>query len=360
MLDKVYHDAIPPEGGKRYRIIYHDDGTVSFQDVTEYIQEGSEWAAADIAIIQDEVNNKVARDGDTMTGRLVSESEELGVLGIVVPDGAVKDIVSWAGPKDGRRIGVFRFDNSQANGVKQVRMCSSNDANGILFIADFGADGSNNRFFKLGWNPPATQNDTQLATMKAVHDVFAAGGTMGGDLNVSHAGETIVRASNTTDGTSVELRATSNWKGVVAGSWLVYRDNVGNVYVNGAKVPSGGTLGLEITRKSVSPAAVSVPNSTGTAVASISLEAGGWLIIGRGMFGGNATGSRQIKLSETSGDSNNSVSAMTSLGASPGTLIAEVTWTYSNTSAKTIYLNAWQNSGGALSVQGTIIALKYA
>lgn len=125
--------------------------------------------------------------------------------------------------------------------------------------------------------------------------------------------------------------------------------------------PTGsGTLAIEPTRKSVSPAAVSAANSTATAVASISLEAGSWLIIGRALFSANSTGSRQLKLSESSGDTSNSVSSMTSLGASPGTLIAEVTWTYSNTSTKTVYLNAWQNSGGALSIQGCIIALKYA
>ncbi len=46
-MSKVYTDQIPPETGRKYRISGNADGTSSITDVTEYLQEGTPWGAAD-------------------------------------------------------------------------------------------------------------------------------------------------------------------------------------------------------------------------------------------------------------------------------------------------------------------------
>lgn len=195
-------------------------------------------------------------------------------------------------------------------------------------------------------------------------DTFIGDVTIDGKVLIVQNGDAYVRLFADAEGGNIRMQKSLNtyWEiDTQPAEALRFYRMANGVNTCAITMPNkSGKIALEMTRTSVSPAAVSVANSAGTAVASITLDPGMWLIIGRGMFAANSTGSRQLKLSESSGDTNNSVSAMTSLGASPGTLIAEVTWTFSNTSAKTIYLNAWQNSGGSLSIQGCIIALKYA
>lgn len=44
------------EGNRKYRMINNDDGTVSFEDVTEYAQQGDMFSAKELNGIGDEVN----------------------------------------------------------------------------------------------------------------------------------------------------------------------------------------------------------------------------------------------------------------------------------------------------------------
>ena len=47
------------EGRRRYQMITNEDGTVSFVDVTEYEQVGSEFGQAEINVIHRAINNKL-------------------------------------------------------------------------------------------------------------------------------------------------------------------------------------------------------------------------------------------------------------------------------------------------------------
>ena len=68
-IDDILHESA---GGKRkYRMVYNDDGTVSFDDVTVYEQEGSDYGAGDINRTNEAVNqsfdkNKLIRDMDAI------------------------------------------------------------------------------------------------------------------------------------------------------------------------------------------------------------------------------------------------------------------------------------------------------
>lgn len=46
-MSEIFYDQIPPETGRKYSITANPDGTSSITDVTQYIQEGTPWSAAD-------------------------------------------------------------------------------------------------------------------------------------------------------------------------------------------------------------------------------------------------------------------------------------------------------------------------
>lgn len=52
-FEKVYKDYLPPIEGRKYRIVQHSDGTSSIEDVTVYLQQGSELAAKDLNEMSD-------------------------------------------------------------------------------------------------------------------------------------------------------------------------------------------------------------------------------------------------------------------------------------------------------------------
>lgn len=52
MLDTIYKDD-KFSGKRKYRIVQNDDGTVSFDDVTNYVEVGTEFGAADLNEIND-------------------------------------------------------------------------------------------------------------------------------------------------------------------------------------------------------------------------------------------------------------------------------------------------------------------
>lgn len=58
------------EGRRRYQMITNEDGTVSFVDVTEYAQVGSEFGQAEVNAIHREINNKF--DSDDVVDPLVA------------------------------------------------------------------------------------------------------------------------------------------------------------------------------------------------------------------------------------------------------------------------------------------------
>lgn len=62
-LKTDYKNYVLPDGTtlKKYQMINNEDGTVSFQDVTEYTQQGNRFGADDINTTNAEVNAKQSK-----------------------------------------------------------------------------------------------------------------------------------------------------------------------------------------------------------------------------------------------------------------------------------------------------------
>ena len=103
---------------------------------------------------------------------------------------------------------------------------------------------------------------------------------------------------------------------------------------------------------------VSVASGTGTAICSVTLEAGTWAIEGSVEFAANATGVRGANLHVGSGSTNFAQTGCRVNAASSGATDMPVQWVTKRTSQTTIYLNAYQTSGAALSVTGYIRAMR--
>lgn len=105
--------------------------------------------------------------------------------------------------------------------------------------------------------------------------------------------------------------------------------------------------------------AVSVPNSTGTAITSLSLPAGTYLLIGYARFVNNDVGVRVINIDTIEGRANTVNTTDKLNGDSFASLNTWVLETYNNTT--TVYLNAIQSSGAALNVNSArLSAIKIA
>lgn len=109
------------------------------------------------------------------------------------------------------------------------------------------------------------------------------------------------------------------------------------------------------------PSAVSVPDSTHTDVASVTLGAGIWLMATKIRFAKNGTGYRYQRLSTTAGSSGSNFSLI--MNDTAPALADDTTYTQGvdlivAATEKTYYLKAWQNSGGNLSCTGRIAAIR--
>lgn len=120
---------------------------------------------------------------------------------------------------------------------------------------------------------------------------------------------------------------------------------------------------LKETGKRISsePSAVSVASSTYKTIASFTLSTGVWIIFATAVFANNTNGRRQAFLS-TSQDSSSQVRAILRDNQVPvngdNTQCSFSSFENVTGSSQTYYLNAWQNSGSALSVTGRMYAIK--
>lgn len=108
------------------------------------------------------------------------------------------------------------------------------------------------------------------------------------------------------------------------------------------------------------PSAVSVASATNKTVASITMSTGWWMILWVARFANNATGMRLAFLSSTADSSSRfSIQGTDASNAVDG----DFTFLHGyelvqNTSQRTLYLNAYQNSGSSMNVYARIYAFK--
>lgn len=162
---------------------------------------------------------------------------------------------------------------------------------------------------------------------------------------------------------SISIQDTTANEGLI----VYHNDITRNPYWAGISGSLNGTLlsfaniGNIITDE---PNAVSVGNSSWTRVGSVTLPSGRWLIVATARFASNNTGRRGILISTSSSVSSadNAVGqlAVNSSNATSGSYTyVQTHWITSNlSSSTTFYLQAWQNSGSALSTLPRIRAVR--
>lgn len=92
---------------------------------------------------------------------------------------------------------------------------------------------------------------------------------------------------------------------------------------------------------------VSIPSGTSTEITHVDLTAGVWMLLGKVRFSGNTSGVRRINLSPNSGATDINIQLGAAQAAS-STTDMQVMWLTELTGNATYYLNAYQNSGSAL------------
>lgn len=130
-------------GRRRYNMIQNDDGTVSFEDVTEYTQTGSNFGAAQINATNGAVNECIDKDGiiDSLSGIAANSSsgKVAGALAvkelndkIVIREYVVKNLTMGSGAFTNGKVKVedkrnysqaiplfMKIKNSESGGVNE-------------------------------------------------------------------------------------------------------------------------------------------------------------------------------------------------------------------------------------------------
>lgn len=114
-----------------------------------------------------------------------------------------------------------------------------------------------------------------------------------------------------------------------------------------------------LTSQTESFADKTVQTSTTTFLGSFTLPAGKWLILGVALFGANVNGYRAIGISSNTSTLNKDRFSLTRTGvAGSASMSLQVVNIVSNSAPTTYYLNAYQTSGGSLTVSGGYYAVK--
>ena len=150
-----------------------------------------------------------------------------------------------------------------------------------------------------------------------------------------------------------------------SGSTVAFLDKTGLFFYDSSNNRTAYYNANGPTLTTSSATAVSVAHQTYKSVGSVSLAAGTWLIKATIAFAANATGTRYVVPSYTANSSSTAVdwSAEALCPAVPRAGFktnVQTTFIVKHTETKTIYFNAWQDSGSALSTQLLYQTLKLA
>ena len=221
----------------------------------------------------------------------------------------------------------------------------------------------------------ALANLDSWTTPKVSYEVDVVALDKSGELLAIAEGDEVVVVDSAfvVDGAAIRLSARvvridedvlvpSNSKITISNLRQTLGDTLGNLSLatasNGAALTNiAANLGAITTASDT----VSVASGTGTAICSVTLEAGTWAIEGNVAFPTNATGRRIADLATGSGSVSASTLSQTGVevpAVSGGYTVLHTGWFTKRTSQTTIYLNAYQTSGAALSVTGYIRAMR--
>lgn len=223
-----------------------------------------------------------------------------------------------------------------------------------VVIGNGTSDSARSNALTVDWNG----NVECAGNVSAVNATFsgnltAAGGTFSG--NVSAVGGILSGDLSAVNGSfSGNVSAVG---GTFTGDVSADDLTASTITLAGHSTAVGSQLSTSIS------SAQTVSNNSTTALGSISLPTGTWLLMAHVQFSNNTTGYREISLSTTSGtigETYDHMSFAKSQAPSGGNAVLNCHDVVVNSSSSnvTYYLNAWQNSGSSLTATGKIIATR--
>lgn len=223
---------------------------------------------------------------------------------------------------------------SHAEGESTTASSQASHAEGYQTVADGNSSHAEGNASKANGYASHAQNEGTIAS--------SSNQTALGSYNIEDVNDTYsVIIGNGASAAARSNALTVDWSG-----------NVACGKVNGVDVTAIGSTATPVS------ATTSVADGANANVASISLAAGTWMVCAKVQFPNNATGRRAVKLSTTSQDSGSPVSMDVQLAVSGAAMHMSTSRCFKLASAGTVYLVAWQNSGGALSCTGNIEATR--
>ncbi len=220
------------------------------------------------------------------------------------------------------------------------------------FAEGYSTTASGDRSHSEGWNTEASGDSSHAEGYYAKASGYAA--HAGGYATIaSGRAQTAIGRWNVEDTSDEYALIVGNGSGDSSRSNAFAVGWNGSLYANNHSGAIGETKTADAT--------VNVLNNSGTAICSVVLDPGTWAIEGNVGFAENATGRRIIDLATGSGSVTDAVLRQTGeskQAVSGGITTSHTGWITTRSSRTTVYLNAYQNSGGALSVTGYIRAMR--
>ena len=176
------------------------------------------------------------------------------------------------------------------------------------------------------------------------------------------AGQALVKASSTDYATEWHTPSAAD----LTGTLPVAHGGTGATTAAGALTALGAASAADVDHIGdlvTDSASVSLASATGdaTAITSVTITAGTWVLTGFIRFAANATGQRLANISNTSGASSTAIMEQSGIqqdAVSSGGTYMNVARIITATSSTTMYLNVRQNSGSTLSTSGFLRAVR--
>lgn len=176
------------------------------------------------------------------------------------------------------------------------------------------------------------------------------------------AGQALVKSSSTDYATEWHTPSAAD----LTGTLPVAHGGTGATTAAGALTALGAASAADVDHIGdlvTDSASVSLASATGdaTAITSVTITAGTWVLTGFIRFAANATGQRLANISNTSGASSTAIMEQSGIqqdAVSSGGTYMNVARIVTATSSTTMYLNVRQNSGSTLSTSGFLRAVR--
>lgn len=169
-LDDILDTSVNSQ--RKYKMITNSDGTISFEDMTEYLQNGDSFGSADVNAITKVVNELIEK------GITVGYNEETDYLEVV---------------KDGK----WQQSPIKVGLEKQYLFSSNNNA------ANFSAYTGNTNEATIAAKPPTvTFSETLTTVFDATNNNLVAGSIISDLVDVTNYSKIVLKHESTSTGTS--------------------------------------------------------------------------------------------------------------------------------------------------------------